>query len=443
MTESQGKTPQTINYCLYARKSSESDERQTMSIGSQIKEMEILAKRDELEVVNIYQESHSAKTSSARPVFNKLLADITQGKFNGILTWAPDRLSRNAGDLGMLVDLMDQGKLLKIKTFSQSFSNNPNEKFLLMILCSQAKLENDNRGLNVQRGIRAKCEMGWRPGVAPLGYFNRAFGGVKDVVVDPERGPIIKEMFERVAKNGDSGRTIKRWLDKVCFKSRQGKSVALSQVYLMLKNPFYTGRFKYPIKGGKWYQGKHKPLINQELFDRVQKQLITCPKSKWGGKTIIFKGLFKCGSCKGNIIGEERFRKRKNKEPRRHVYYHCARQLNSCNERYISEEKLIKQILRYINFMNITHPKFLRLTDRLKSSVDSYLKIREEVLYEQDINPNTTPLDVVNFVRHILYNGTLREKRDLVKALGKPMYIRNQHIASSSDGFNNASEPQG
>jgi len=417
-----------------------SDERQAMSIGSQIKEMKALAKRDKLEIVDIYQESHSAKISNTRPIFSKLLVDITQGKFNGILTWAPDRLSRNAGDLGMLVDLMDQEKLLQIRTFSQSFSNNPNEKFLLMILCSQAKLENDNRGINVKRGIRAKCEQGWRPGVAPLGYFNRAFGGVKDIIIDPERAPIIKKMFERVAKNGDSGRTIKRWLDQIGFTSRQGKNVALSQVYLMLKNPFYTGRFKYPVNGGKWYQGKHKPLITLELFDRVQKQLATCPKSKWGGKIITFKGLFKCGSCKSNVIGEERFRKRKYAEPRRHVYYHCARQLSQCSEHYISEEKLIKQILRYINFMNIAHPKSLKLTEKLKSSVDSYLKIREEILYEQDINPKSVPLDIVNFARHILYNGTIQEKRDLVLALGRQLYIKNKFIGSSIKEIENLSK---
>lgn len=71
-----------------------------------------------------------------------------------------DRLSRNAGDLGSLVDLMDSNKLQQIRTYGQSFSNTPNEKFLLMILCSQVKLENDNRGVNVKRGIRAKCETG-------------------------------------------------------------------------------------------------------------------------------------------------------------------------------------------------------------------------------------------------------------------------------------------
>ena len=115
-----------LSYCLYARKSSESDERQAMSIDSQIKEMTDLAKKDNLYVKNIYKESHSAKESGQRPVFVQLLNDIRSGQFTGILTWAPDRLSRNAGDLGMLVDLMDQEKLLQIRTYSQIFSNNPN-----------------------------------------------------------------------------------------------------------------------------------------------------------------------------------------------------------------------------------------------------------------------------------------------------------------------------
>lgn len=157
-----------IEYCLYARKSSESDERQAMNIDSQIKEMQVLAKRESLLIKEIREESHSAKSSGQRSVFNTLLADILAGTFTGILTWAPDRLSRNAGDLGKLVDLMDQEKLVQIKTYSQTFSNNPNEKFLLMILCSQAKLENDNWGINVKRGLRAKCEVGIRPGPAPI-----------------------------------------------------------------------------------------------------------------------------------------------------------------------------------------------------------------------------------------------------------------------------------
>ena len=142
--------PIRVKYCLYARKSTESEERQILSIDSQIKEMLQLAEREGLEVVAMKRESHSAKETGQRPIFNEIVEEIRAGKYNGILTWAPDRISRNAGDLGRIVDLMDAGYLQDIRTFSQSFRNNPNEKFLLTILGGQAKLENDNRGINVK-----------------------------------------------------------------------------------------------------------------------------------------------------------------------------------------------------------------------------------------------------------------------------------------------------
>ncbi len=263
---------QLARYCLYARKSTESDERQAMSIDSQIKEMQAMAAREGLNVVTVKKESFSAKHSGCRPVFNQLLHDIRNGEYDGILTWAPDRLSRNAGDLGSLVDLMDMNKLQQIRTYSQSFSNTPNEKFLLIILCSQAKLENDNRGINVKRGIRAKCEMGWRPGSAPIGYVNRAFGGVRDIVLDTDRAPIIKEMFERSGLLHQSGRTIKDWLDSREFTTKVGAQLSLSQIYRILTNPFYYGYFEYPA-GGPLYKGQHQPIITKELFDKVRTRM--------------------------------------------------------------------------------------------------------------------------------------------------------------------------
>jgi len=154
-----GLTPIPMKYCLYSRKSSEQDELQALSIESQIKEMLLIAEKENLNVVEIYRESHSAKESGQRPVFNQMLTDIRSGKFNGILTWHPDRISRNAGDLGIIVDFLDQKKLIEIRTYSQKFTNNPSEKFLFMILGSQAKLENDNKSVNVKRGLKTKCEL--------------------------------------------------------------------------------------------------------------------------------------------------------------------------------------------------------------------------------------------------------------------------------------------
>ena len=89
---------------------------------------------------------------------------------------------------------MDAGLLKEIRTYGQVFTNNPNEKFLLMILGSQAKLENDNRSVNVRRGLRARVEMGLWPGIAPVGYLNqKAMDKKCQVVLDPDRAPIVKK----------------------------------------------------------------------------------------------------------------------------------------------------------------------------------------------------------------------------------------------------------
>lgn len=422
-----------IEYCLYSRKSSESDERQAMSIDSQIKEMNDLAIREGLFIKEIRHESHSAKMSGQRPVFNQILADIRAGLFNGILTWAPDRLSRNAGDLGMLVDLMDQGKIIHIKTFSQAFSNNPNEKFLLMILCSQAKLENDQKGLNVKRGIRAKCEMGWRPGPSPIGYMNRSFAGVKDIIVDPDRGHVITEMFRRVGLGNQSGKDIKTWLDEIKFTTRTGKKVMLSSIYLMLKNPFYYGQFEYPVKSGKLYKGSHLPLTTKEVFDQTQRKLaIPFAKAKWGSKTFTFGNLIVCGSCGASFTAEDKYRKRKVGDPRYHIYYHCARRRDpNCPEPYVTEEKLVKELIKYINFTSMAHPQMIRYTERLKFNMEQYRKVRDEVFLQQNFDPDKLSYDIREYAKHTLHHGTISDKREIIKAIGGVIYLHNQLVCSA------------
>jgi DNA invertase Pin-like site-specific DNA recombinase len=238
--------PIKVKYVLYARKSSESEEKQVLSIDSQVKEMLQIAEREGLEVADIRRESHSAKDSNQRPVFNEIVKDLKAARFNGILTWAPDRLSRNAGDLGALVDLMDQKSLVEIKTFGQGFKNSPSDKFLLMILCSQAKLENDNKSVNVKRGLRTRVEMGLWPGQAPTGYLNeKRIDRKGQVLIDTARAPVIKQMFEKVAYESWTGRKLYHWLRfEMNFKTKSNHPLSLGNIYLILDNHFYYGRFE-------------------------------------------------------------------------------------------------------------------------------------------------------------------------------------------------------
>jgi len=414
---------QSLKYCMYARKSSESDERQAMSIDSQIKEMKALAQREGLRIVDTKYESKSAKQSGQRDTYNELLAGLSKNEYNAILTWAPDRLSRNAGDLGSIVDLMDQKKLLQIRTFSQTFGNNPNEKFLLMILCSQAKLENDNRGINVKRGIRAKCEMGWRPGNAPVGYMNRSFNGVKDIIPDPDRAPTITELFEKAAQ-GWSGRQIKTWLDKSGFTNKSGKSVAISQVFVILNNSFYHGEFEYPEGSGKVYQGSHKPLVPKALFEQIQQSRSLPNKAAWGSKNFAFKEILKCGTCGASITAEEKFKLRIDGGFNRHVYYHCTKKVDpSCPERFINETDLNAQLIGFI----AENTETIEVSDELARKALNHIEIVEAALeirgikYEQ-LDPMT------EYSRYVLKKGTYAEQGKLVEGIRSQFVIRNRTL---------------
>ncbi len=428
-----------IRYCLYARKSSESDERQAMSIDGQIKEMLQIAKREKINIVETITESHSAKESTQRPAFNHLLDSVNQGKYNAILTWAPDRLSRNAGDLGRIVDLMDQGKLSHIKTYSQSFTNNPNEKFLLMILCSQAKLENDNRGVNVKRGLRNKCEFGIRPGLAPIGYTNVLKSNrISTVELDPIRAPIIKEIFNKVAYQGFSGRMIKKWLDDSNFTTKSGCRMPLSKVYVVLQNPFYYGEFQY---GDKWYKGTHKTIITKVLFEKAQIQLQVAPR-QWNKQLFPFKKICKCGSCGGSITAEIKYRRTKANIVNSHIYYHCNRiKKYDCPEPYITEQELILQLIGHLPNIKLNTSYLMqefetevKRLQHLKATIIDKFTPRFEVTQhntgvQNAVEMSASQTEIIReYLLHVLQYGTPEERLKILSGVKSKFELKSRQL---------------
>lgn len=420
-----------IKYCLYARKSTESDEQQALSIDSQIKEMLEMAKAENMEIADIRRESHSAKDSGQRPVYNQLLADIRSGMFTGILCWAPDRLSRNAGDLGAVVDLMDQGRLHEIRTHGQRFTNNPNEKFLLMILGSQAKLENDHKGINVKRGLRAKCEKGWRPGRPPLGYLHDKYAdkGQKKVTVDPKRAPIIKKVFEKMAYEQLSCRKIHRWLtEETSFKTRNDKKMTLSMVQRLIAEPFYYGEFEYPVGTDKWYKGGHEPIISKALHDKANEQLKRKNINRSESKEFAFTKLIKCGNCGSGITAEEKFKKLSDGSVRRYVYYGCSRARNqNCKGGYLREEELIEQLTRIIDELDIND---LGLKRQFNDEIERYYKFSKGILGLKDGNfDKQKSIDMKNYAKYVLREGSIIEKREVLSQLESKLTMKNKIIS--------------
>lgn len=420
-----------IRFCLYVRKSSEDDERQALSIDSQIESMKKVSERDGLNVVEIIRESKSAKASWARDGFNELLNGIAQGRYNSILAWAPDRLSRNAGDLGALVDLMDKWGLIEIRTNGQIFKNAPNEKFLLMILCSQAKLENDNRSINVTRWLRFKAQTGHMPHMVPLGYLNqRSYmrnGGRN--ILDPDRAPYIKQIFERSAHEGMSWRAIQRWLlEETPLRTRNGKPVVVSAIYKILNNPFYYWMFEYPKGSKNWCKGEYEPIITKELFDEVQSHLSLSPRYRPRVKHFEFTKIMKCGNCGSGITAQEKFKKiAGQKDPKSYVYYHCSKYKDHlCREPMVREDALILQLLEIIGTVDID---MIAVSEGLKEEIRRYNIFQSQLLRKDTYEVvQANQINIREYMKYMICNGSRDEKRWVISMVKTDILLKDKKI---------------
>ena len=322
-------------FFLYARKSTDEPDRQILSIEAQITELREFGEREHLEIVQEFIESQTAK-EPGRPIFNQMLSLIEKGFAQGILAWHPDRLARNSIDGGRIIYLIDTTKIRELKFPTFWFDATPQGKFMLNIAFGQSKYYIDNLSENVKRGLRQKVRRGEYPGVAPTGYLNDKVN--HKMVKDPERYRLVQKLFELYATKNYSLKDLRNEITEIGLVSRNGKRLTVSNIQMILRNPFYYGAFKF---NGELYEGKHEPAITKKLFDKVQEVMSekSRPKKR-GEKTYIFRGLLKCGECGCAITAEDKTKK----SGRHYVYYRCTKKKDVCSQPYIREELLASQI---------------------------------------------------------------------------------------------------
>ena len=330
---------QNKKFFLYARKSTDSEDRQVRSIADQIAELKDLAKKEALEIVDILIEKQTAK-APGRPVFAEMLKRIEAGEALGILAWHPDRLARNSVDGGQIIYLVDTGVIKELKFPTFWFDPTPQGKFMLSIAFGQSKYYIDNLSENIKRGHRQKLKNGLWPQMAPLGYLNNKL--TKLVYVDENKAVFIKKAFETYATGQYTLKELREIINKLGLLGVKSKLLSVSNYQYLLQNPFYYGLIRY---NGEYFEGRHEPIITKKLFDDVQ--LVMKQKSKPQKvdemKFFLYRGIFHCAEC-GFTITADRKIKPSGKE---YVYYYCTRKnaKHQCLQNiFTREEKISEQI---------------------------------------------------------------------------------------------------
>ncbi|MBA3066463.1 recombinase family protein, partial [bacterium] len=323
-------------YFLYARKSTEDEERQIMSIEAQLVELREFAVKENISIAEEFIESKSAK-KPGRVIFNQMMAKVERSKEAiGLLAWHPDRLARNSIDGGQIIYSIDTKKIASLKFPTFWFEPTPQGLFMLQVAFGQSKYYSDNLSENVKRGFRQKLRRGEWPRRAPFGYFNNR--NTRNIEPDPLKARILQKAFKEFAEGKHNLTTMSDRLSFWGVVTKIGKKFGSHTIQRILTNPIYLGLI---VHNGETYEGTFKPIITRATFEAVQKVLQdnARPRKTRRGYKFPFAGFLKCGECGASITAQ--FAKGNGGT---YKYYRCTKKLGPCSQSYLQEDLLAQQL---------------------------------------------------------------------------------------------------
>ena len=318
---------------VYARVSSDRQEKEGFSIPAQIEYLKNYAEENLIFIEKIFSESETAKRSG-RKAFNEMLQFCKEKNIKTILVEKTDRLYRNFKDYVILEDYDFEIHLVKEGTVISKNSRS-HDKFIHGIKVLMAKNYIDNLSEEVKKGMNEKVAEGYYPCKAPVGYKNIRKDGRAIIVIDAEKAPFVKRLFELYASGLTATQARKILFEEGLYHNT--KPYAKSRLIQILHDCFYIGKFVYK---GVVYDGVHEPIISIDLYNKVQK-MFNQSKARTHDVEFTYTGIIKCGHCGCQLTAELKKGK--------YIYYHCTgKRGGNCKKDYIREEKFDKLIMELL-----------------------------------------------------------------------------------------------
>ncbi len=357
-------------YAIYARKSTDNEERQVKSLPDQVLECQQFAEDLELKIHPDYiiQEAESAKEPGIRPRFKSLIQAIESDKVDGIIAWHPDRLSRNMKEAGEIIDLLDKKIIKDLKFKSFTFENNTSGKMLLGIAFVISKQYSDKLSDDVKRGVKNRIKEGKCLNVAKHGYYkdkNRFqwpdgdnYQLIKRAFQMRLQNKTLEEIAEYLNSN-DYHRTRRRDDKTVHEKTVMDKK----NLSLILRDTFYCGVLKYGetiVDLTEIYD--FTPLITVDEFLEINKlssidkalKLSKKARSKGNIKADLMRDMVICAKCGETLQAGITNKPKANKK---YFYYRCD---NTGCERYgksVRAKVIMEFVYDYLEKNNLANKK--------------------------------------------------------------------------------------
>ena len=386
-----------IKTIIYCRVSSKEQADEGYSLDAQEKLLKEYAEKHNFEVVKAYRISESASGKQVRKSFLEMLEYANKHKTTVILCEKIDRLTRNLKDAATVDDWVRGDVKREVHFVKESFVLNGNtkahENLVWDMKVAIARFYTNNLSEEVRKGQKEKLAQGWIPMRAKLGYKTIGEKGHKIHIIDEEKAPFVRRMFELYSSGNYSLKALVEVMYKEGLRNEAGNRVLKSRLHELLSEPFYYGGNQW---NGKITAGGHEPLVSKELFDMVQAKLTRKVGSPQYKKHLpVFKAKIGCEECGGTVTWEIQ---------KGNWYGHCNH-YKACSQKGFTRQNLVEDQL--FSYFEKVAPK----NDRVLKWLEKALKEDQS----EEIKYHTKPREELNRIVQSAdkrIEGAYRDKLD-------------------------------